>query len=401
MQTDIKISKSLTIRNSEEALRNIGNSEAIGYVDDILLPIDITKMAFGGLASSIQAINTWSKFTRTRRVNIGNSKSKKILTPKELIKKPHAFCAAMYAREIVSNNVSDENLKLSISIAARSAIEAQALSAHGQQHGSLCWFSFVDHSSKGFDRNFYIETDELKAEPRQFEQISAVIKSMIEKSLSVSGGTSPISSEQSDSIGRLFFELFLNTHEHGSRDADRKKWLKPAVRFIYTNGINLTKNDAEAMVKDEPALQNFLSVPDIAAERVKFIEISIIDAGLGYCGRWLADNPELAEGKNISLHDEYEIFKNCFKLRETSSGKANKGLGLPVVMDRLTQLNGLIKIRSGRLSLFRNFAVDPYFPGDNKEFSDWNTHLLATEQLTEMAAVSGVAVTILLPLEAK
>ncbi|WP_426344014.1 hypothetical protein ACN9MU_01390 [Pseudoduganella sp. R-32] len=390
--------KSLTIEACEKFVSQLGESET----DDLLLPIDTARTAFGGLAAAIQAVNTWARLSRNRRIVLRQSQKSPSLSISEASRRPHKFAGAMLAKEIVSEaNGTSSEMRSLVNRAAREAIELQASSPYGQQLGSLCWFAFVDHSTKGFDPNFYIEETKGKSLPRQLPQLKAVLKAMLEKSSLVAGGAQPIKEPQLEDLGRMFFELFLNTHEHGSRARQRKDWIRPGVRVIYTNCINLSAADVSVMIKDEPALTNYLSsqLPDQNG-RYRFAEISIVDSGLGYYERWHSDKNMKFEGP-FTLNDEYETFKKCFSFRQTSSGEDNKGNGLPVVMDRLTKLRGLMKVRSGRLSLFRNFIVDPYKLNDNCDFSDWNTHFLATQELTEMTPVAGVGVTLLVPLEAK
>lgn len=401
--------KSLTIELCEEFIRRTAESRQEN--EELILPVDTTKTAFAGFATAIQAINTWSKKTDQRRVTLRYSVTSQEDRIKEIINRPHKFCAAMYAKTLARQDENGDTASLSevdiefrrsVNEAARIAIEAQSISNYGQQHGRLCWFAFVDHSTKGFDRNFYRQAGDLIPKPRQPAQITAIIKAMVEKSTRVAGGGKPLNEEDADNLGRLFYELFINTHEHGSRGKSRSDWIKPAVRVIYTNAINMATEDAESSLRTDPVLQAYTSSKNQKFEdRSRYVEISIIDAGLGYCGRWLADYPEENKPESLSIHKEYEVFKNCFTFRQTSSGDGNKGLGLPVVMERLTKLKGFMRVRSGRLSLYRDFIESPYEINSSCDFFDWTTRLSAQTNSTTMPSVAGVAITLLIPLGAK
>lgn len=391
--------KSLTITACEEVIKNINNESGD---DALLLPVDTSKYAFGGLASAIQAAITWGRNSSSRKLILRKILQSNEDLIKEVIKRPHKFTAAMFAKSILTNNAEAAVLRPQVNLAAKSAIEHQAINIYGQHHGRLCWFAFVDHSSKGFDRNFYIESPESKPELRQPAQIQAIISAMVDKSSLVAGGGKPLDKEDQDHLGRIFYELFLNTHEHGSRENARSEWIKPGMRVIYTYGINLKDEGVEGMLRGEPVLTNYLDTQDSNVKKInRFIEISIIDSGLGYCGRWLADYGEITKTTDIVIKEEYEIFKKCFTFRQTSSLKDYKGHGLPVVMDRLTKLKGFIRIRSGRLALFRDFISSPYKSQDECEFSDWSTMKAANQSLTEMPKADGVAITLLIPLESK
>jgi len=392
----ISFPKSLTIDACEEVIKTIADSDAI---DDLVLPVDTTKFAFGGLATAIQAVNTWGRKSINRKLILKESIKPEEERIAEVVNRPHQFSAAMLAKDISnSGDAKLVDLQEKIYLAAKGAIENQERSSFGQQRGALCWFVFVDHSTKGFDKNFYIENQDRKMQPRSDEQIKSIIRAMVEKSLYTAGGGKPLVEQDVENLGRMFLELFLNTHEHGSRGNTRREWLKPGIRVIYSNAINLRGKGVEGTWGEEPVLTNYLASQNEAS---RFVEISIIDSGLGYCGRWLADHSEPSEAKDISLREEYSIFKKCFTFRQTSSGKDNKGHGLPVVMERLTKLRGFMRIRSGRLALFRDFVENPYVHQDGCEFSDWSSLVSADQSQTPMPFANGVAITLLIPLEAK
>ncbi len=398
--------KSLTIELCEEFIRRLAEE---GLEDPVLtLPVETTKSDFSGYASAIQAINTWKSKSKSRRVFLRSSVASEAEQIFDLIRKPHKFCAAMYAKTLMRSEKNeadaltefDTRFRLLVNGAARVAIEEQSTSTYGQQHGRLCWFAFVDHSTKGFDRNFYRRGDSATPEPRQSAQITAIIKAMVEKSMLVAGGAQLLADDDAEHLGRVFYELFLNTHEHGSRSVLRRDWIKPAVRVIYSNGINIDKNHADILLKTNQILSDYISSRGVG-DRARFVEISIIDAGLGYCERWRADHPEAGGGVVAKIESEYDIFKNCFSFRKTSTRQSNKGMGLPVVMDRLTKLGGFMRIRSGRLSLYRNFVAHPYEQGGTCDFFDWKSQSSANINVTDMPYAAGVAVTMLIPVEAK
>jgi hypothetical protein len=386
----------LTIDSCEAFVNGL---EEASPSEALYLPSEFNNALFGGVAAAIQAINTWGRLSSSREIVLGGNSEEAQEYKDEVVNRPHKFNAAMLAKKIVLSSTGAD-IRKDVNIAARGAIESQAGNKHGQQRGALCWFSFVDHSSKGFDKNFYTQSSEGGAIPRQISQIENIIKSMVEKSIGVLGAAQKLSSYDMQHLGRIFFELFLNTHEHGSRGHSRDVWLRPGQRVIYSNGISLFDKALEKRTQRERGLSTYLQTHRVdEVEKTRFIEISIIDSGLGFFERWCADKNESAPEDDLGY--EYSIIKKCFSARQTSSGKDNKGLGLPVVMDRLTKLNGFMKVRSGRLSLYRNFIAQPYAPGDSCDFSDWVTGLPANESLTQLGWVSGVAITFLIPLEPK
>lgn len=391
--------KSVTIDACETFLSKLAVNQA---VDPLVLPVRTYRYAFGGLASAIQAANTWARYSAIRALALRDSIS--IDEIEDLVLRPHKFAAAMSAKSIEFTNRKPANTRQLVYSTAKTKIEQQATRKFGQQHGRLCWFAFVDHSSKGFDRNFYIENYGSKPEPRQPEQFKAVMQAMIEKSMSVSGGAKPLERDNLDHLGRLFYELFLNTHEHGTRGLSRSEWLKPGVRIIYSHGINLNEAGATGISQKQPILSAYLKSLDqkrSMGNQKRFVEIGIVDSGLGYCGRWLADHPSDGDKQDISVTEEYEIFKKCFTFRQTSTAKDNKGTGLPVVMDRLTKIDGFMRIRSGRLAVYRDFIESAYVSGGPCQFSDWVSGQIVDNTLTTMSPAEGVAISLLIPLESE
>ena len=174
--------------------------------------------------------------------------------------------------------------------------------------------------------------------------------------------------------------------------------------MIYVQAINLPRASAESAAENQPILSEYLeSVSEkySSGAQIRFVEIGIVDSGLGYSGRWLADNDSTEVNEDMPIAKEYEIFKQCFRFRQTSTGRDSKGNGLPVVMDKLTKLGGFMRIRSGRLGLYRNFVSQPYDADDLCVFSDWDSGQSAESSVTTMSKASGVAISLLIPLEAK
>ncbi len=384
----------LTIDSCEEFIAKL---ETEPQEEPLHLPVEVSKSLFGGVAAAIQAVNTWGRLRECREITVGGLSTRAEDHVIEVVSKPHKFCASMLGRKITGPDTAVD-LRPIVNNAASSVVADQSKSKFGQQRGPLCWFAFVDHSTKGFDRNFYTHSQNEKPQPRQIAQIESVIQSMVNKSIEVMGAAKPLSDEDMSHLGRIFFELFMNSHEHGTKGKTRSDWIKPGQRVIYSNGINLSQAALEKRMQDEKGLSHYLQALGNQVGRGRFIEISIVDSGLGYYKRWCADQSE-AEEDNIG--HEYSILKRCFVSRQTSSSLSNKGHGLPVVMDRLTKLKGFLRVRSGRLSIYRDFLAQPYMANDPCEFFDWVTGLPAQTKITEMLPVSGASVTFLIPLEAK
>ena len=394
----VTLPASLNIEKIEDVISKICGGE---NNQELELSISSKGLAFGGYAAAIQAINTWASFNEKRELVIKASSAEVEEQLANIVKSPHKFTAAMMAKTASLSIEPKLDVKKAVNSLAKAAIEQQPVNSYGQNHGRLCWYSFVDHSTKGFDRNFYLSSPTQHATPQSLEQITNIISSMVQQSSTVAAGGVLPKADSVNELGRMFYELFVNTHEHGSRDKNRNEWLKPATRLIYTYGINLTDDAVSNSIRNDEVLQGYLAaLKNTNRSTNRFIEISIVDAGLGYCGRWLADNPQDGNLEQISISDEYEILKKCFKFRSTSAKSTVKGNGLPAVMANLTHLNGFMRVRSNRLALYRDFVSQPFVEqqSDTYEFMDWDSKRYCTETITQKANATGVSITILIPL---
>ena len=391
----INLPASLTVSACEDALKSLENEEEIR---DLIIPVGRKNFTFAGMATAVQFVVTWGRRSKTWRIILKKSKLANAERIKGVVDHPHMLAAAMFGKSVMSQkDGADESVRDQVNLLASERIDQQGGKSYGNQRGRLCWFCFVDHSSKGFDRNFYRMTESGQMEPRKREQIEFVIEAMVKKSTTVAGGAISLSDGNVTYLGKVFYELFLNTHEHGSRQKDRERWLSPGVRLIYTNGINLSEVAiGKVLMRDRVVAQYIKNVNKSG----RFIEISIIDSGLGLANRWRADRGADTDSQ-LDLRSEYELVRKCFSFREGSSGKDEKGNGLPTVMDRLTRLRGFMRLRTGRLSLYRNFAQSPFKGKGDSDLFDWKTQSPSNDLLTESPSVEGVAVTLLIPLDAK
>jgi hypothetical protein len=148
------------------------------------------------------------------------------------------------------------------------------------------------------------------------------------------------------------------------------------------------------------ALRRYLLASNAPGQtRRRHLEISVFDSGVGLARHWLArkrGKPVLLE--TLSPQDEYEACWECFQRWQTSSTLTNKGLGLHEVMTTLSQLRGFLRVRTGRLSFFRDFVARPYTRNEmltERVFLDWTTNSPSFECLSP---VEGVLYTILIPI---
>ncbi len=365
------------------------------------IPVGSSKFAFGGYAAAIQAVNTWANLSKDRKVEIKPSQKTKDEVVVDIIAQPHKFTAMMMAKQIDLPSEETPNVRPDINHQAKCAIERQSENNFGQNRGRLCWYSFVDHSTKGFVPQFYSTMPGYHPSPKSVDKITSLVRSMVERSASVAGGATLPDDSKVNNLGRMFYELFVNTHEHGTKSENRSVWLKPATRVIYSYGINLVEEAISKSISNDEVLSQYIdNLNQTQNSTRRFVEISIVDSGLGFCGRWLADHNGTGSIKEMDVSEQYAILKQCFKFRSSSTPDEIKGNGLPAVMANLTALNGFMKVRSNNLSVYRDFVSNPFLSNQNDDYNffDWRSKKCCSEKVTEQADTRGVAVTVLIPL---
>ena len=94
----------------------------------------------------------------------------------------------------------------------------------------------------------------------------------------------------------------------------------------------------------------------------------------------------------VTLEEEREALESCLRLRSTSKSHGGAGIGLTEVLDDLSDLHGLIRIRSGRTSIFKAFTPGASAQELHAGFGDWYVPPMPLQP------VSGTVVSIFIPL---
>lgn len=215
------------------------------------------------------------------------------------------------------------------------------------------------------------------------------------------GGGDPLRRPDHRALGQLFFELFDNTHQWARRDPTEKVYPpRSSTRGIRIEGHGFDEDDEQAMVTEQPALVAYLSRPTLTLRdgRQRLVEATIFDSGPGIGARELhrlrrdrKTDPSISE-ERASLH-------RCLQKHFTHdrSGR-RRGTGLHAALNALSSLKAFLWVRSGRLSLYRDFIEAPYDieqRGREPYLLDWSS---GGVKPTELAPVQGAFITALIPI---
>jgi hypothetical protein len=182
-------------------------------------------------------------------------------------------------------------------------------------------------------------------------------------------------------------ELFQNTQEHATRDHTGRPY------DAHVEGLIISWSDMDQRLfgsdfQGHDRLKQFWE-SELAPSRngstkaLRCLQLSFFDSGPGFASR--ATGLKTTE---LGLDLEREKLINCLKKNVTTKRQAGAGGGLPLVLTELKALGGLIRIRSGRHSIFNCFSHDG--KEDIFNFDDWTNQSLG--------AVEGVVLSLIVPL---
>lgn len=194
--------------------------------------------------------------------------------------------------------------------------------------------------------------------------------------------------EALSSLANLLYELFQNTNDHAYEMLNGKSFAKN-IRAISLKGHSdvFERKDLGDMKSHNKRFNEYL---DHCAEMFRskglgthrFLELSIVDGGVGLAQRFTG-----AKLSTLKPEDEKTITVSCFRDGVSSKESESRGEGLDEVWKALCELNGFIRVRTGRLCLFQTFHDRKF--SDKRAFSSWSN--------VPLAHAEGTAVTIIIP----
>ena len=174
-----------------------------------------------------------------------------------------------------------------------------------------------------------------------------------------------------DRLTTILHELFKNTHDH-ARTAVDKTPLDLSLRGIYARYYPADELKAKTLT---PSIEDFnLNQVELFArhffESMKprheglrpkapmtflgMLEISIFDSGPGFAATYLKENFEAA-----SVQEQFDAVLGCFRTGRSSTNDESRGYGLWKVLRDLKEMKGLIRVRTNRINVYRDFARIP------------------------------------------
>jgi hypothetical protein len=336
---------------------------------DLILPTQLKNWQAGGAAALIQFIITWAKRHPAGRLITHIQETLKALDQlSRLADEDHGLVSLVMAKDVVLRSGS-ESVRASAYEAAKSRIARMDLGIDTARQGPQLFFLCADHTTKAHLGVFYGQTDTPGKPVRSRRDFSSFARTCL---LSIAAPGSPQSrllDTTFSQLGLILHELFQNTDEWARTDWKGLR-IPRSVRGIR---FELTARTASALaqtVRGSVPLEEYVAhdAHRLASHRQHLLEVSVFDSGPGLAQRWLAS--AIPEG--YAIESEYEAALACLKKHATTSDVSHRGLGLHRVMQTMNAGRGFLRIRSGRLSLFRDFIRDPY-ETSGISLCDWAT----------------------------
>ncbi len=348
---ELKIKRNITLSyiNELDILVESSNAQL-----DIKLPRTITRTSFGVIPSLIQFFATAIRKNRCAGLIFPFSSTDDL---SNYIREEFVYPMTVLAWNLEIVDETGENLKPKLSVISQdyfSRLEFLKVKVLR----SLPIYSF-DHDfiKRGLSRFFY-NSDYSLVELDQLEFNLYPIFKKLSLAHNVKDNKKTLSSILPD-LTEIIYELFKNTHEHGRTKIDGGYFF-PSVRNVTVRMIRRKRSDYLSD-KDIPiSVKEYFSNNLPLTEQSDFImlEVSVLDSGPGLVCRYT----KKSDLSDYTLEQELDITKECLLKHKTSSNaylSTVKGQGLDKVMQLLNK-KGFLKIRTGRLNLFRNFISDPY-----------------------------------------
>jgi hypothetical protein len=198
-----------------------------------------------------------------------------------------------------------------------------------------------------------------------------------------------------EQIGIALCEVFDNAERWGRRGPDQRQ-LAPSFRMLRVEWRLPTRPGLRSLGKGDNVISAYLVHESTAPALGGYLELSVVDAGPGISARGLSQ--EKSHG-DVTLSMELDATLRCFVdgYTDDPSGEGEgRGHGFTNVFEVLTDLGGAIRVRTGRLSLSRDFVANPFGNAEYTRPRLWDSATGGVAP-SEQPQIVGTAVTLIVP----
>ncbi len=354
----INVSSEITTSKVEELLSEVSQSSAKKYVD-LKLPINLKATGFGAFAALIQLLITWRRLENCGKLIIG---SKEISDDEieDISRNYYGLIASVISWDQGITNFNGVDIKATVRKYNAATMTPLLQSNFGAaSRGDSILFPFFDHLDI---KNGLLPIVYNKGELRPLEEFENLSDALIDIATKNNKAIKEEFQTLEQELTGILFESFDNTNKW-ARHSFTGKILNPSVRGIYSRFYKLERKNIPAYTNSNGLAKYFsdISLRNPSEYRfITFLEVSIFDSGSGLAQRFSGKSLEA-----MSLAEEFQFLIDCLKKHNTSHKEVGiaggRGIGLFTIMDLLNKKGGYLKIRSGRMSLYRDFLRVPFY----------------------------------------
>ncbi len=383
MRNVFQVDRSQSIEQVERELDKLAAQQDV----DLRVPTRLKKNAIGGDAALIQLVVTWTRMNPNGAL-VTHIQPQHDSEPqlKHMIYKGYGFVAALLAKRVVGSNRETDYTREAYAIASR-RVDEMAAGVEKSANGFRTLLAAADGTSKWKLPPLYFADGKVK-DRTEFASVASQILAV--RTRENPDWTRHISRSHVVQFGTILHELFRNTDDWAKQDASGVEYRR-SVRGILSETREFK---IDSLPSDRSPLHSYLARSELHRDsKVRFIEISVFDSGPGLAARWLQKRLEKTD-----ISDEFAACIECLQKHNSSSEQTHTGVGLHEVFRLLSELRGFLRLRTGRLALFRDFVDVPMQDvefGGTSELFDWES---GTKEISQRSCVEGTVLTMLVPL---
>lgn len=396
----ISVRQDFPLHEFEQFLHSIGSP----IQQDIQVPNKIKSNAVGAVASLIQLIITWSRSGTGEAALRLHAESETDEAAKNFAETPFGLVALNMTQRIVSRSGHPlsrrEALKSSLQYVR--CMHSGELSTLKDYNKSILPVICIDNASelRRPVRLYRQDADEVRSR-ESFTTLTRNCFRVLERT------RFDDDESQIRDIASFVYEAFQNTHDHAQTDLEGNTYLRSSRGVLFSFQSSSLDRLASASIESE-ALTDYLKSIQLRKNHhsdAYFAEVSVFDSGPGLAQSWLSNDSESLRSRlrlrpqlgDVSLDVEYNAVMECLNKGNTTKNSINRGNGLYRIMQVVKRNGGMLRIRTGRLSLMKGFwraTNDEITPADLK-MEDISTGEIPTKV---RPWAEGCVITVLLPL---
>lgn len=371
----MRIKSELTLEEIEELYK-----KKLG--EELLLPLKYKRLNIGVSSRLIQLLITRLKLKPDSNVRFLNLDIDNKDSIKTVIEEPHCLSAILMAKNVISKNGQSSKRLLNGYIAERLD------ESFFKRRRRLQLFA-VDHSIRKYSNPLCFYKPEGSENLRHSGNYGQILRKFITSDVNIS----KLNTVQTQYIGEFVAELIDNT-DHHAREGYLDGSYDKSIRGVIIDYKLITKgSDLELHAGRTGPLKQYLDSICSEERPTHLLEFTIFDSGQGIYHSF----NDLDE---VAVEHEYKVVSTAFSKGITSkSNGVGYGRGLHNVRKHLNNINAYIGIRTGRLSLYRNFKDFPLIEGENEPLTLFDEKSESMDVITPLYNVHGAAYTILVPLK--